>query len=89
MPGLKLTGDISCFPAGEGWLYLATVLNLCSKELIGYAIAPHKRTQLAIDAITAAHASGLVAGNAIMRTDRGSQYHAKVCRNTLKRLEIR
>jgi hypothetical protein len=31
MPGLKLIGDISCFPTGEGRLYLATVFDLCSK----------------------------------------------------------
>jgi hypothetical protein len=45
--------------AGERWLYLGTVLDLWSKELIGFAIA-------------AAHVVGLVAGNAIMRTGRGS-----------------
>jgi transposase InsO family protein len=54
-PGLKPTGDISCLPTGEGWIYLATVLDLCNKELIGYAIAPHMRASLVIDAITAAH----------------------------------
>jgi hypothetical protein len=54
MPGLKLFGDISCFPTSEGWLSLATVLDLCSKDLIGYAIAPHMRASLVIDAITAA-----------------------------------
>jgi transposase InsO family protein len=89
MPGLKLIGDISCFPTGEGWLYLATVIDLCSKELVGHAIAPHMRAELAIDAITAAHRTGLVAGNAITHTDRGSQYHSKAYRNALKRLEIR
>jgi transposase InsO family protein len=89
MPGLKLVGDITCFATGEGWLYLATTVDLCSKELIGYAIAPHMRASLAVEAITAAHRTGLVAGNAIMHTDRGSQYHAKVYRNALKRLEIR
>ena len=73
MPGLKLTGDISAFPTGERWLYLATVLDLSSKELIGYAIAPHMRASLAIEAITAAHRAELVAGNAIMYTDRGWQ----------------
>ena len=73
MPGLRLIGDISCFPTSEGWLYLATVLDLCSKELIGYAVAPHMRASLAIDAITVAHRTGLVAGNAIMHTDRGGQ----------------
>jgi putative transposase len=89
MPGLKLVGDISCFPTGEGWLYLATALDLCSKELVGHAIAPHMRSSLAVDAITNAHRSGLVAGNAIMHTDRGSQYHSKDYRNALQRLEIR
>ena len=47
------------------------------------------RAQLAIGAITAAHASGLVAGNAIMHADRGSQYHSRAYRSALKRLEIR
>ena len=89
MPGLKLVGDISCFPTGEGWLYLAIVLDLCSKELIGHAIASHMRAGLAVDAITVAHRTGLVASNAIMHTDRGSQYHSRAYRNTLRRLEIR
>jgi putative transposase len=89
MPGLKLVGDISCFPTGEGWLYLATAVDLCSKEVVGYAIAPHMRASLAVEAISAAHRTGLLAGNAIMHTDRGSQYHAKTYRSALQRLEIR
>lgn len=89
MPGLKLIEDISCFATAEGWLYLATVLDLCSKELIGYAIAPHMCTGLAVEAISMAHRAGLVAGNAIMHTDRGSQYHATAYCDMLKRLEIR
>jgi putative transposase len=89
MPGLKLVGDISCFRTGEGWLYLATTVDLCSKEVIGYAVAPHMRASLAVEAISTAHRSGLVAGNAIMHTDRGSQYHSKSYQNALRRLEIR
>ena len=89
MPGLKLIGDITCFATREGWLYLATAVDLCSKEVVGYAIAPHMRTSLAIDAITTAHRTGLVAGNAIMHTDRGGQYHARAYRNALWRLDIR
>ena len=73
MPGLKPVGDISCFRTGEGWLYLATTVDLCSKEVVGYAVAPHMRASLAVEAINTAHRSGLVAGNAIMHTDRGSQ----------------
>jgi transposase InsO family protein len=73
MPGLKLTGDISCFRTTEGWIYLATVIDLCSKKLIGRSIAPQLRTSLATDALNMAHSRGLTAGNAIMHTDRGSQ----------------
>ncbi len=89
MPGLKLVGDITCFPTGEGWLYLATTVDLCSEEVVGYALAPHMRASLAIDAITTAHRTGLVAGNAIMHTDRGGQYHSTLYRRTLQRLDIR
>lgn len=89
MPGLELIGDISCFPTAEGWLYLATVLDLCTKELIGYATAPHMRASLAVDAVVKAHRTGLVAGNAIPHTGRGSQYHAKAHRNVLRRLDMR
>ena len=87
MPGLKLIGDISSFPTREGRLYLATALDLCNKELIGHAIAPHMRAGLAVEALTTAHRTGFVAGNAIMHTDRGS--HSRTYRSALRRLEIR
>lgn len=47
------------------------------------------RAGLAVDAITSTHRAGLVAGNAITHTDRGSQYHSRADRNALQRLEIR
>ena len=53
------------------------MIDLCSKELIGWAIAPHMRASLVVDALSMAHKRGLTAGNAIMHTDRGSQYFAK------------
>jgi putative transposase len=62
---------------------------LYSNELVGYAIAPHRRASLAVDAITTAHMTGLIARNAITHTDRGSQYHSTRHRNELQRLEIR
>ena len=57
--------------------------------MVGYAIAPHMRAALAVDAISAGHRTGLVAGNAIMHADSGSQYHATLYRIALRRLEIR
>ena len=65
------------------------MIDLCSKELIGWAIAAHMRTSLVADAMTMAHGRGLTAGNAIMHTDRGSQYFAKTYQRLPQRLEIR
>ena len=56
---------------------------------MGYAIAPHMRASLAVDAIAAAYDAGLAAGNAIIHADRGSQCHSRRYRNALRRLEIR
>jgi transposase InsO family protein len=76
--GAEADRDISCFPTGEGRVYLATVLDLCSKELIGYAIAPHMRASLAVEAISTAYRAGLVDGNAIMNRSNATSTAAPV-----------
>ncbi|WP_445330608.1 DEAD/DEAH box helicase family protein [Streptomyces sp. GSL17-111] len=43
-PGEKLVGDITYIASGEGWLYLATVIDCCTKEVIGYAMDDHCQT---------------------------------------------
>lgn len=53
-------GDITYVPTGQGWLYLASVLDLGSRRWVGYAMADHMRTQLVADALTMA--SGLRGG---------------------------
>ena len=68
---------------------MATVVDLCSREVIGYAAAPYMRASLAVEAICAAHHTGLVAGNAIMHTDRGGQYHSRAYKAALRRLDLR
>src|SRR5215510_12621997 len=42
-PGQRLVGDITYLRTGEGWLYLATVIDLFNREVIGYAMAEHMR----------------------------------------------
>ena len=77
-------GDITYLPVGSGWMYLATVIDLCSRRVVGWSIAEHMRTDLVVDAIDAAVAArgGNVAGVAF-HSDRGAQYgaseFAKVC----------
>ena len=67
-------GDITYIPTGEGWLYLASVLDLGSRRLLGYSMADHMRTELVVDALTmAAGARGGATAGIIFHGDRGSQ----------------
>lgn len=67
--------DITYIPTGEGWLYLASVVDIGSRRLLGYSMADHMRTELVTDALDAAITArgGKVAG-VIAHADRGSQY---------------
>ncbi|MCD9589675.1 DDE-type integrase/transposase/recombinase [Streptomyces sp. 8ZJF_21] len=53
---LRWTADITYVPTGEGRLYLAVVLDLFSRRIVGWAMADHMRTELIIDALAAATA---------------------------------
>jgi putative transposase len=74
-PDVIWCGDITYVRTGEGWLYVASVLDLGSRRLLGYAMAHHMRTELIADALKMAAATrgGITAG-IIFHGDRGSQY---------------
>ena len=56
-------------------MYLATVLDCCTKKVVGYALADHMRTSLVVDALVMAVKNGHVtAGVTIFHSDRGTQY---------------
>lgn len=73
-PGTRLVGDITYLATGEGWLYLATVIDLATRMVIGWQIADHMRTSLVIDALNAAVETGYVTAEAVFHSDRGTQY---------------
>ena len=74
-PDVAWVGDITYIPTGQGWLYLASVLDLGSRRLLGYSMADHMRTELVADALTmAAGARGGATAGIIFHGDRGSQY---------------
>jgi transposase InsO family protein len=74
----RYVGDITYLPVGErGFLYLATVIDLHSRRLAGWAIAEHMRTDLVIDALTAAQRTRGTLYGAIFHTDHGAQYTSK------------
>jgi len=82
-PGTKLVGDITYIPTWEGFLYLATVIDLCTKECVGYAIADHMRTELVTDALDMAARNHRLTTGAVFHTDRGSPIHVGRVRRTL------
>jgi putative transposase len=73
-PGVKLVGDITYIPTWQGWLYLATVIDCFNKEVIGWAMADHMRTELVTDALDMAARNHVLQPGCIMHSDRGAQY---------------
>ena len=76
-------GDITYLPTGEGWLYLAVVLDLCSRAVVGWSMADHMRAELVNHALSMAIGQRQPAAGLIMHTDRGSQYGADSYRQLL------
>jgi len=88
-PGKKLVGDITYISTGEGWLYLATVIDCCTKEVIGYAMDDHYQTPLISQAIKNAARNRKLAKNAIFHSDRGSNYMSAEYGDVLRDLGLR
>jgi transposase InsO family protein len=70
----RYVGDITYIATWEGWAYLATVIDLGSRRVVGWALADHMRTELIIDALDMAFISRRPAPGAIFHSDRGCQY---------------
>ena len=88
-PGQKWVGDITYVPTGEGWLYLATVIDLFSRKVVGWAISKRMTKQLVIDAMKIAIANERPAVGLIFHSDRGSQYASYDFQDLLREHQIR
>jgi transposase InsO family protein len=73
-PGERLVGDITYLKTGEGWLYLATVIDLATRMVIGWQLADHMRTSLGRRRLAMALDAGRVEHDAIFHSDSGCQY---------------
>jgi putative transposase len=73
-PGQRLVGDITYLRTGEGWLYLATVIDLATRMVTGWQLASHMRTSLITDALAMAITHGHIQPGAVFHSDRGAQY---------------
>jgi putative transposase len=70
----KWVCDITYIPTGEGWLYLAAVMDLCSRRIVGWSMADHLRTDLVHDALSMALVRRHPPAGLLHHSDRGCQY---------------
>lgn len=73
-PGEILVGDITYLRTGAGWLYLAVVIDLATRMIVGWQMADHMCTSLVVDALPMARTHGYAAPEAIFHSDHGTQY---------------
>jgi len=74
VPDRLWVGDITYVPTGEGWLYLATILDCCSRRIVGWSMALHLRSELVVDALEMATSRRRPSSGLVHHSDQGSQY---------------
>jgi transposase InsO family protein len=84
-PDQKWAGDITYLRTTQGWLYLAVVIDLCTRKVIGWASSQRIDAKLACDALKAAIARRSPPHGVIMHTDRGSVYCGWQHRDLIRR----
>lgn len=82
-------GDITFIPTSQGWLYLAVVIDLFSRKIVGWSLADHMRADLVCDAFKQALGSRRNYRGVIFHSDRGSQYGSRKFRALLHEAKAR
>lgn len=88
-PNAVWTGDITFIPTKSGWLYLAVVLDLYSRKIVGWSLANHMKSTLVVEALEQAIGSRRLTEPVIFHSDRGSQYGSSACRSLLAQASMR
>ena len=81
-------GDITYIHTWQGWLYLATVIDLASRRVVGWATADHLRTDLVAEALTDAVNRRRPAPGVVFHSDRGCQYTSTQYANLARDLGV-
>ena len=87
-PNQAWVGDITYIWTAEGWLYLATVIDLFSRKVVGWSMDKQMKTSLVNDALLSAIWKRKPANSLLWHTDRGSQYASKSHRKLLEEQHI-
>ena len=88
VPNRVWAGDITFIPTSAGWLYLAVVIDLGSRRILGWSLQAHLRADLVLDALQQALQTRPV-DQTIFHSDRGSQYASAAFRQALLKAGLR
>mgnify|MGYP003590280185 FL=1 len=88
-PNQKWVGDITYLGTDEGWLYLAVIIDLFSRQVIGWAMSERMTTDLVCDALQMAVFKRKRPKSVIVHSDRGSQYCSHAYRELLQQHQLR
>jgi putative transposase len=90
-PDVAWCGDVTWIPTDEGWLYLASVIDLASRHLLGYSMSARHDAALVTDALDAAVTTRgrHRMPDTIFHADRGSEYTSSACVQACQRLGLR
>jgi len=83
-PNCVWLADITYIETDQGWLYLAAVMDLCSRRIVGWAMADHLRTELPLAALQMAIAAKRPGPGLIHHSDRGVQYASEDYRKVIQ-----
>ncbi|WP_052682003.1 DDE-type integrase/transposase/recombinase [Saccharothrix sp. ST-888] len=75
-------------PTEEGWRYLATAIDLATREVVGYAMADRHRAELLVAALRMAVGWGALQAGCIFQSDCGSEYPSTEFRNEISKLDM-
>lgn len=89
LPRQAVCSDITYLKSGEGWLYLCTVKDIVTGEILGEATGENMKKELVLRAFLNAQARHRLSAGAIFHSDRGSQYTSYVFMDTLKQYGIK
>jgi transposase InsO family protein len=87
-PNCAWVADITAVWTFQGWLYLAAILDLYDRQVVGWAMADHMRADLALSALEMAVGRRQPSSGLIHHSDRGSQYASRVYRQRLEKYQM-
>jgi transposase InsO family protein len=88
-PNQVWTSDITYWATAEGWVYLAVIIDLFSRQVVGWSMQPHMKAELVTDALRMAWFRRRPQADVIVHSDRGSQYCSGLFQDTLKAYGMR